>query len=667
MSTFVIGILLFFFMMATFVMLFNWKKYKKLHEKEILESQTDERFNRTLKAARIGSWEWDLKDDSWFASPTYYTMLGYEPKLGPADRSEWIERTHPDDRAFLQERIQNVLENEPGFNEYEARLLAADGTYRWQRITVLSIERGPDGKATRLMGIRKDINDRKQAVEALQANEKRLRSIFEDSPISIWEEDFSEIRRKIDEARKNEVHDWAEFFATKDRIIEFYPLIKILDVNRATVKLLECVDKKEALRKLPDFFDEDSIDVFRSELITLAEGNRTFECESIMNTSKGKRVFLQLKLNIVPGFEESWERVLVSLVDLSERKVAEVALEESEAKFRGLVEQSSEGIMLFDKTGILLDCNPVLSNLAGIEKKDLVGQPIWKAGIGLMPEPLRAIEGFDNLGKQWELGRGEEIKAESYESTVELGSGVKRVIDHSFFPIFKNADLLIGDIIHDVTEQRETAKAIIDSLREKELLLSEVHHRVKNNLQVICSLINLQIDKSTVSSKEEHELRDMETRVRAMSLVHELLYQSDGFTSIDFATYVRHLTGHLLNTYEQDRSRVQIIVWTNEVSLSIEKAIPCGLIINELVVNALKHAFPDGRTGEIRIELNKADDQSAVLIVRDNGIGLSKKLDNTDGHHGIGIMLVENLAMQLHGACEFISDGGLLVRVVFPT
>ncbi|OHE66052.1 MAG: hypothetical protein A2Z99_07620 [Treponema sp. GWB1_62_6] len=495
-------------------------------------AESERRMRLTLEATRIGTFDWDLGNDSWSASPTFYSMLGYEPIVGPADRREWLERVHPEEAAQVRERLLSVFDPDFDSMEFEARYAHADGGYRWERVSGYPVERGKDGRATRILGIRKNINDRKVAEEALRVSEKRLRSFFEDSAISIWEEDFSAVRERIEAVRATGVADWEAFFARRERVVEFASLVRILDVNRATVELLECDSKEEALRSLPVFYDEEAVATFRSELASLAAGRLSFECEAMLNTTTGRRVFLQLKLSVLPGHEENWSRVLVSMVDLSERKAAEEALQ--------------------------------------------------------------------------------------------------------------------------------------GSLREKELLLSEIHHRVKNNLQIICSLINLQLGGADEASGSVRSLRDMEARVRSMSFVHELLYQSDDFASVDFSRYVRQLCDYLMEAYGIDAGRVRVEIAVQDIRLSLDKAIPGGLIVNELFSNALKHAFPGDRSGTVRIGLKSADRGFVSLEVRDDGVGIAKTEREAKPCAELGSNLVESLAQQLNGSYRRETVGGVSVNIVFP-
>jgi PAS domain S-box-containing protein len=205
---------------------------------------------------------------------------------------------------------------------------------------------------------------------------------------------------------------------------------------------------------------------------------------------------------------------------------------------------------------------------------------------------------------------------------------------------------LLGHII----ESKLTEKAIQESLKEKEVLLKEVHHRVKNNMQVIVSIINLQsgyiVDPTAIEI-----FRDTQHRVRAMALVHEKLYQSSNLAQIDFRDYIEHLTASLFHSYSPTTSRVALRVEIGDVALGVDSAIPCGLIVNELVSNALKYAFPDNRQGELIVRLNETQPGWIEMSVADDGVGVPDTLDirNTET---LGMQLAHSLARQLNGTLE---------------
>jgi len=214
------------------------------------------------------------------------------------------------------------------------------------------------------------------------------------------------------------------------------------------------------------------------------------------------------------------------------------------------------------------------------------------------------------------------------------------------------------------TEMKERKKAeeiIRASLNEKEVLLKEIHHRVKNNLQIISSLLNLQ--SGYADQESAIAFKESQNRIRSMALIHEKLYQSRDLARIDFASYVSSLTTHLARSYTINPG-VDIAIEVDNISLDIDTAIPCGLIINELVSNSLKYAFKDGRTGTVTVSMIK-DNGVYMLQVGDNGTGLPPGIDykNTDS---LGLQLVNMLAGQIGGTMELDKSHGTAFRIYFP-
>jgi two-component sensor histidine kinase/putative methionine-R-sulfoxide reductase with GAF domain len=212
-------------------------------------------------------------------------------------------------------------------------------------------------------------------------------------------------------------------------------------------------------------------------------------------------------------------------------------------------------------------------------------------------------------------------------------------------------------------EEREVhAQRLEASLQEKEVLLKEVHHRVKNNLQIISSLLSLQ-SKYIMDERDFDIFRESRDRVKSMSLAHERLYQSPDLAQIDFAEYIRDLVAHSFRSYRDRSALITLRIDADDVSPGLDTAIPCGLIINELVSNALKHAFPDNRKGEIRIGLHSENGQT-ILTVSDDGVGFPADLDFRDTD-SLGLQLVTTLVEQLEGSIELDNREGTVFKVTF--
>ena len=206
------------------------------------------------------------------------------------------------------------------------------------------------------------------------------------------------------------------------------------------------------------------------------------------------------------------------------------------------------------------------------------------------------------------------------------------------------------DLQVEVSERRRAQDDLQASLVEKEVLLKEIHHRVKNNLQIISSLLNLQ-SQSLNEPSTRAQFVDSQHRIRAMALVHEQLYSSDDLARIDFGIYLNVLAGHLRESYRSNYKEVELTIAADDIQFDIDTAIPCGLIINELVSNSLKHAFPNGRDGLIGVEVLYDIVDGYQLMVKDNGVGMPVGFDYRTAN-SLGLQLVNSLSRQLGGTLE---------------
>jgi two-component sensor histidine kinase len=219
-------------------------------------------------------------------------------------------------------------------------------------------------------------------------------------------------------------------------------------------------------------------------------------------------------------------------------------------------------------------------------------------------------------------------------------------------------------LVVELGERRRAEDQARAALQEKEVLLKEIHHRVKNNLQVVSSLLNLQSGQIQ-DPRITEAFRDSQNRVRSMALIHERLYQSENLAVIDFADYVRNLAEHLLHSYGVGAENVTLDVEADTVLLDIDTAAPCGLLLNELVSNALKHGFPDNRTGGIQVGLHAGQDGHLTLTVSDDGVGFPEDID-TQNARSLGLQLVHTLVRQLDGHIEVHRRNGTTFSVTFP-
>lgn len=219
-------------------------------------------------------------------------------------------------------------------------------------------------------------------------------------------------------------------------------------------------------------------------------------------------------------------------------------------------------------------------------------------------------------------------------------------------------------MVIDITGRKVLESTLTAGLREREVLLQEIHHRVKNNLQIICSLMNMQLRRASDAAFKD-AMGECQRRVQAIALVHEQLYQSPDYSRVSFSTYVRTLAGNIFSALGISAARVELVVDIADVALAVDRAIPCGLVLNELVTNALKHAFPAGRAGTLRVTLRPVESgRQLELVVADDGVGIPQGFDLASSA-SLGVQLITTLAEQLAGQVTVTRSNGSVFRVTF--
>lgn len=398
------------------------------------------------------------------------------------------------------------------------------------------------------------------------------------------------------------------------------------------------------------------------------------------------------------------------ITDISEKKLAEeellkknnelAILNQIGNSINKLADPSEILALIFTMTGRLFDNNNLYIALYD-EKKQEISFPIYTVkgkhikaenrafGNGLTEHVIKCKkpllvnsnieEKFTNLGIK-QLGE----KSKSLVSVpILLGQKVIGVItlqDYKNENVFDESQLellttiasqaaialensnLFSTLQQELDEKKETEKRITASLKEKELLLQEIHHRVKNNLQIMSSLLRLQ----SAHFKEQtiqHIFKESENRIKAMAIIHNKLYASSDYEKVDFADYIKTLTQNLYLSYGADPSTIKLKIDVKNVYLNIDTAIPCGLIINELVSNSLKYAFPNNKEGSIQLKMNFEKDD-LILDVKDDGIGMDKNFDISSSDT-LGLKLVQLLTSQMDGKVEIENTVGTEFKIIF--
>ena len=303
----------------------------------------------------------------------------------------------------------------------------------------------------------------------------------------------------------------------------------------------------------------------------------------------------------------------------------------------------------------------VIGFLASIFIARKISTPVHR-----LNEFTKAVAG-GNLSVRSDIKTGDEIEGLSDSFNIMTEALAEAQTDLEKRVMERTAELAESNIALELEnkERIKGEKLLQSSLNEKEVLLKEIHHRVKNNLQIISSLLYLQ-SKKFENEDVKNIFKDSQTRVKSMSLVHEKLYQSKTLSHIDFKEYIQNLTNYIFSSYTNNK-KIRMAIEAEEIKLNIDTAVPCGLIINELVSNAMKYAFPENFKIEkpvIKVAIKRLDELKYSLIISDNGIGLPEDYDQRQSK-SLGLQLVNSLVAQIEGDLKVISEKGIEYRIVF--
>lgn len=325
--------------------------------------------------------------------------------------------------------------------------------------------------------------------------------------------------------------------------------------------------------------------------------------------------------------------------------------------FRELLESAPDSMIIVNGGGKIALVNSQAEKLFGWARQDLIGQALEV----LLP---KRYQGGHVAHRDHYFGRP---SVRPMGASLDLfglrKDGTEFPVEVSLSPLKTDGGVYAISAIRDITDRKKTEERVRASLREKEVLLKEVHHRVKNNLQIISSIINLQ-SESIEDARAKQLFADTRARVRSIALVHERLYESKNLANIDFGDYVAGLVRDVFEAFGVDRDRISIEFHIEDVGLDLDKVINCGLIINELISNSLKYAFPNGRSGRITVALATAK-RDAILTVSDDGVGIPPNR-SADSAGTLGLVLVEGLTKELGGELVKSSEGGTHFKITFP-
>ena len=374
-------------------------------------------------------------------------------------------------------------------------------------------------------------------------------------------------------------------------------------------------------------------------------------------TRDGKQKILELYASVI---DYDGKPALQGLIlDITDRMDAEEKLQHRTHLIETIVNSLPIGIVVNEiDTGKNIFINKELRNILGLsEEKMLNLEKILENAIG---EKKQRKNEHGKSKKEHITSNPEILTWDNVE--ILSGSKDKKFISARKIPL--NEQKLVIFTLHDITERLKTEKHLQSSVVEKETLLKEIHHRVKNNLQTVSSLLDLQAESIT-EPKSIEAFRSSQSRIKSMALIHERLYKSENLSEIKAGEYIKNLVEYLEGTYQSPSREIEISTEIKDHSLDLDVAIPCGLIINELVSNSMKYAFPQNHKGKIKVSLQTDNEENLVLTIKDNGVGMPLNF-KTLNPQSLGLELVKLMVKQLNGKIAIDGTAGTTISITFP-
>lgn len=575
-------------------------------EEEVRENL--ERYNIVARATSDTIYDLNLQDDIIQYNDVINEMFGYEKTEIQNVKKWWEDNIHPDDRDHVVQKVDEALESGEERFQLEYRFKCADDSYKYILDRAFLVK-DSNGSPMRIIGAMQDITKQKMAKKKEAKHRRLLEAITDNAALPIW------VRNKEG---------------------------KHILANREWKKLFGLEGEKVIGKSIFDILDETSAANFHENDLKIISSHQTRTFYEQVSIDGEDRYFVtsMFPLINVPGLEEAAGGVAI---DITARKEAENQLKKTEKKLREIVENSTNMFYRHTPEHVLTYVSPQSREFLGCEPEEamkrwtefVTDNPVNQKGMALTERAIQTGKTQKPFELELEKENGEIIWVEVNEA-----------------PIVKEGKTvaIVGSLT-DITKHKRAEQEITQALKEKETLLAEVHHRVKNNMAVVSGMMQLQAFKEE-NTELATKLLDNVARIGTMASIHEHLYQSDTFSSLKFSENLETISDKLIKTM-QTETKVQVETNLETVELNLNQAIPCSLIVSEVITNSLKHAFAGREKGIIGLFLSQKD-QQVSLRIKDNGQGLPEKF-NASESDSLGIHLIDKLSMQLGGEYSYHS------------
>lgn len=596
-----------------FLALVNDITERKVAEQKLKESE--ERFRNAIDGTMDGLWDLNPETNEAYISDRYSTMLGYEPGELPNSGEAWSELLHPEDKEKALQNLKDYLEGKMETYTGIFRMRTKDGSYRWIQSRGKAI-RDQFGKALRVIGFTTDITERIEADKKIREQAQMINSVGQ-AIIS------TDLEGKINFFNKaaEDLYGWK----TKDVMGK-----NIIDITPSSKSKVHAEEIMSSLRK-----------------------GMSWRGEFPVRKKDGSEFLAHVFDSPIYDQNGGLIGIIGISYDITEQRQAEIDLHTFESKLKGLFEIAPVGIVVI-KNRTFQQGNIFFSKMTGYAPDEFLGK---KTRFLFFNDEEHEIFGHELYSQL--LSR----KIATVETRFRHKSGreilviVKASLPEKSDPYEEHISTIL-----DVTDRKKAEREIHKQLKDKEILLKEIHHRIKNNMSSVENLLTLQ-EEETKSLEASSILKDAISRVNSMRILYDKMLDSENYEEISLKHYLESLIDSILALFPS-RQQIKLHTKIEDMLISSRRAFPLGIMVNELFTNIMKHAFIDISEGEIGISLSK-DDETIRLTIQDNGIGFP---EGNDSHkrQGFGLMLVSMLAEQLKGNFHIENYHGTRSTISFP-
>ncbi len=629
-------------------------------------TQAEERLRWALQSAGGGVWDFDLVSGVAWWSEEMYRLWGV-PAGDRMMMQNSVAIIHPDDREQVERSVvASIAQGTPYRSEF--RIIHPERGERWM-VSLGKPFFNEAGQAVRLLGISLDVTARKTEEERLRHLDGVLRAMRNVSLLITRERDRERLLTHACTLLTEDRGYSSAFIARRDQDGRYHVITREGDEG-AFQELRLRIEAGELPACCRTVMGMDDVTALHDSAIDCKDcvhchrrGDSAALAGRLHHDGRDHGMIVVAlpsamaddpeERSLFKEFTDELALTLHLIESEEENRRSTEALRASEQRLLLFIEHAPAAIAIFDRGMHYLAASGRWIADYHLGGKDIIGQSHYE----IFPEITEVWKEVHRAGMMGEVVSAEEDRFVRLDGSVQWLRWEVRP--------WRETTGNVGGIIifsEDITERKEAAMQVIASLREKEVLLKEIHHRVKNNLQVISSLLSMQ-SAALTDATSQTALQDSRNRVRSMALVHERLYRSGNLASIDFGMYLQDVTAELHRSYRIPHVRLACEV--DSIQMEIDMAVPCGLIVNELVSNALKHAFPAGHEGLITVRLQRLDELRAALSVADDGVGLPAGLDVVKAQ-SMGMTLLQALAAQVDAQVNVETGPGTRFTITLP-